>query len=182
MIYTITIPSRIDQLVRSHLFQNELEQGAFLYAVITANDKETEFNVVEAYLVPPEGWQIQMDVHLEMKDGERAKIMNQAKQKNLALVDCHSHPAAFSNVWFSPSDRYGISEFAAYAKWKLSGKPYAAMVWAESSIDAVAWDNDFTEALPIQKIVIEDGKEKILVPKGSWFASNTAWRLANTNA
>lgn len=178
MIYLISIPARIEQLVRAHLFQNELEQGAFLYASVRENTNETTLEVVEAYLVPAEGWQVQMDVHLEMKDEERAKIMSQARQKNLALVDCHSHPGSFDKVWFSPSDRHGISEFAVYAKWKLGSKPYTAMVWAESSIDAVVWDNDFGKALRVQSILVVNGKDKILIPKGSWFApSGPRWEV-----
>lgn len=181
MIYIISIPTEIEQLVRAHLFQSELEQGAFLFAHVKQEADQTTFEVTEAYLVPAEGWQVQMDVHLEMKDEERAKIMKLAKQKNLALVDCHSHPGSFDRVWFSPSDLHGIAEFALYAKWKLDAKPYAAMVWAESSIDAVAWDSNFAEALPVNQIIILNGDDQILIPKGTWFSQNVRWRKVNTN-
>lgn len=176
MNYFLTIPAEIERAVRDHLFQNELEQGAFLFAHIDQEPGQTTLQVAEAYLVPAEGWQVQMDIHLEMKDEERAKIMRLAKQKNLALVDCHSHPHSFERVWFSPSDRHGITEFALYAKWKLGAKPYTAMVWAETSIDAVVWDTDFTGALPMKQITVVDGKRTILIPKGTWFSQYTRRR------
>lgn len=179
MNYIITLPGEIERRVRAHLFQNELEQGAFLFAQIKQETAQTILEVAEVYLVPPDGWQLQMDVHLEMKDEERAKIMRLARQKNLALVDCHSHPGSFNKVWFSTSDRYGISEFALYAKWKLSGKPYAAMVWAESSIDAVVWDGSFRAALPVAQVTVIDDQARILIPEGSWFSRALGQRQVN---
>src|SRR5204862_2134353 len=127
-------------------FQNEVEQGAFLFAEARSDGGELQLNVTDFYLVPPRGWEVQMEVYLQMKDSERAKIMKLAREKNLCAIDCHSHPRADDDVWFSPSDVAGISEFAEYAKWKLDGKPFAAMVWGEESVDAVLWHGDFTAA------------------------------------
>src|SRR5262245_48529956 len=108
-----------DHLLRKHLFQNTLEQAAFLLARPSAEGDLTVFTAEEAYYVPPEGWAHQGRYHLELDDEERARVMASARRSGLVLVDCHSHPGAKGVVEFSPSDVAGITEFAHYAHWKL---------------------------------------------------------------
>jgi hypothetical protein len=165
----ITIPTQVADALRRHLFQNDLEQGAFLFARTVRSREELNLAVEDFYLVPPNGWETQMDVYLEMKDSERAKIMKLARDKDLAAIDCHSHPRADGDVWFSPSDIFGITEFAEYAKWKLNGKPFAATVWGERSVDGVLWLNDSTSPLMLDQVKIVGVRAESLVPKGTWF-------------
>ncbi len=169
MRYVVTIPRDLVRSLRVHLFQNELEQGAFLFARMVETLEELHIEAVDAYLIPPDGWQVQLEAYLEMSDAERAKIMKIARDGNFAVVDCHSHPGSEDHVWFSPSDRDGITEFAAYAKWKLDGKPYTAMVWGESSVDAVAWCGSFTEARRVSEVRIAGSATRFLTPRGTWF-------------
>jgi hypothetical protein len=166
---TIVIPSDIAAAVRSHLFQNELEQGAFLFAEAKRNGVGLELRVSDFYLVPRRGWEVQMEVYLQMKDSERAKIMRIARDKNLCAIDCHSHPRAGDDVWFSPSDVFGITEFARYARWKLGGKPFAAMVWGEESVDVVLWQEDFAAAQRVALVKVVGNSNHTLIPTGSWF-------------
>ena len=166
---SITIPATTVDALRRHFFQSEVEQGAFLFARPARNEAELNMAVEDFYLVPPRGWEMQMEVYLQMRDSERAKIMKLARDKNLAAVDCHSHPHAGDDVWFSPSDVAGITDFAQYAKWKLGGKPFAAMVWGEESVDAVIWQGDFAHAERVHAIQIFGGAGGILRPKDSWF-------------
>src|SRR5205823_4001260 len=98
------IPTHVADTVRRHLFQDDFEQGAFLFARPVGSREELNLAVEDFYLVPASGWETQMDVYLEMKDSERAKIMKLARDKDLAAIDCHSHPRAENDVWFSPSD------------------------------------------------------------------------------
>jgi proteasome lid subunit RPN8/RPN11 len=172
---SIVIPEPMAALLRRHFFQNSLEQGAFLFARVEQKGESLDFFVVDQYLVPESGWERQHEVYLQMKDSERAKIMKMARDKGLSAIDCHSHPGADDDVWFSPSDVSGISEFAPYAKWKLSGRPFAATVWAERSIDAVAWYGDFSKALPVSEIRIVGAETVLLEPKNSWFSSPRGW-------
>lgn len=169
----ITIPSAIHEKLRNHLFQNELEQGAFLFANVEQNTNEVNLLVQDVYLVPPNGWQVQLEVYLEMKDSERAKIMALARTGGYAVIDCHSHPGSDDEVQFSISDRYGITDFAAYANWKLNGKPFAAMVWGEESIDGVYWMDNFKNAFPVDEVVIKGDKVVTLNAQGSWFWKDT---------
>lgn len=176
----IVIPSGIAATLRRHFFQNEIEQGAFLFADARRENGELNLVVANHYLVPASGWEVQVEIYLQMMDSERAKIMKLAREKNLCAIDCHSHPHASDDVWFSPSDVAGITEFAQYAKWKLGGKPFAAMVWGEQSVDAVLWQEDFTEAQPLTAVKIVGSTNQTLFPTGSWFrAPKGKHRFAN---
>jgi hypothetical protein len=165
----IIIPSGVAETLRRHFFQNDLEQGAFLFAEARRESRKLNLVVTEFYIVPASGWEVQAEIYLEMKDSERAKIMKLAREKNLCAIDCHSHPHASDDVWFSPSDVAGITEFAQYAKWKLGGKPFAAMVWGEQSVDAVLWQEDFSEAQRLAAVNIVGNSNQTLIPTGSWF-------------
>jgi len=123
MKHAIVIPAHIERELLAHFFQNHLEQGAFLFSRTDAQPDGIVVEAKSAYFVPPEGWEVQHELYLEMRDAERAKIMKMARDTNSGVVDCHSHPGAQGRVHFSPSDRTGITEFAAYAKWKLPGHP-----------------------------------------------------------
>lgn len=175
MKHIIAIPDDLERTLRAHLFQNELEQGAFLFVRPEENAGEFRLRAVDAYLIPPEAWHVQLEVYLEMKDAERAKVMKIARDGGYALADCHSHPDSGSEVWFSPSDQVGIAEFADYAKWKLDGKPYAAMVWGEASVDAVVWHDRFLSPYPIDEVHIAGPAVKVLVPRGTWFRKSPVW-------
>jgi molybdopterin-synthase adenylyltransferase len=162
----IEIPEDFRARLASHFFQNRLEQGAFLFADASVSETQMILTVQNIYLVPESAWDIQNEVYLEMSNDERAKVMKMARDRGSCLVDCHSHPHASDDVWFSPSDRYGINEFAQYAKWKLDNRPFAATVWGEASIDAVMWQSDFLSPMKVDEVVI--GMSKI-VPRQSWF-------------
>jgi len=169
MTYIITIPPGISDKLQTHLFQNQLEQGAFLFAKVNRSQDLVNFQVVEMYQIPSEGWEVQLEVYLEMRDSERAKIMQMARSIECAAIDCHSHPDSGTQVAFSPSDRGGITDFAKYAKWKLPGQPFAAMVWGEQSVDAIAWDGSFVEAQNIEGINISSTPPTFIRPQGSWW-------------
>jgi hypothetical protein len=165
---TIEIPEQIYRKVHGHLFQNKVEQGAFLFAR-HEQGQNSRLVVVDFYLVPRRGWEVQEELYLEMRDSERGKIMRLARNKKLAAIDCHSHPHAEDDVWFSTSDVAGITEFSKYARWKLDGKPFVAMVFGKNSVDAVQWDEDFVEARPVDAIRVRGKSIGRLVPNGSWF-------------
>jgi hypothetical protein len=173
----ITIPSTLFEQFHAHLFQSELEQGAFLFG----RPSDDAFAVDDLYLVPSAGWDVQLDVYLEMKDTERAKIMRLAAAKGSGIVDCHSHPGAADDVWFSPSDISGITSFAQYAKWKLRGAPYIATVWGESSVDAVYWSGTYARPGLVDAIEVLSTSHR-LVPTGSWFREPRAYKRKDGQA
>lgn len=168
----LTIPEHIFARVHAHLFQNDLEQGAFLFGSVSQN----LFIVDDAYLIPPAGWAVQLEVYLEMNDEERAKVMTIAMKRGASVVDCHSHPGAIDDVWFSPSDILGINAFAQYAKWKLRGAIYVASVWGESSMDAVVWSGNYDEPQVLESIEVSGATTRQVTATGSWFREPRAYR------
>lgn len=175
----VTIPATLFDKVKLFLFQNSLEQGAFLFA----QSRGDLIDVKEAYLIAPEGWSVQLDVYLEMKDVERGRIMQIARQKSYAVVDCHSHPDSGDDVWFSPSDISGITKFAAYVKWKLPGTPYVATVWGEDSIDGVVWLPGVDQPQLLEAVEVHtDTGTNVLKPRGTWFREpRSYWRKESSS-
>jgi hypothetical protein len=169
MSHEVVISGEAMNQVRTHLFQSDLEQAAFLFASVEEREFSIRFIVSDYYLVPKSGWDVQMNVYLEMSEAERARILKLARDRNAAIIDCHSHPQAGRDVWFSPSDSAGISDFAQYVRWKLDGKPFAALVWGEQSVDGVVWRGDFHGAEPLGAVVVEGRRGRRLRPTGSWF-------------
>jgi hypothetical protein len=166
---SIEIPRPMFDRLRDHLFQNELEQGGFIFAQLVDAEDEAVLRGADVYLVPPEGWRVQTAYRLEMTDEERARILKVARDSGLCLVDCHSHRGWTSEASFSPSDRAGVEEFAPYVRWKLDGRPYVAAVWADAAVDAVMWEDDFAEARRVDEIRVTGEPPAALVPTGSWF-------------
>jgi hypothetical protein len=164
--------------LRDHLFQDELEQGAFIFAQLVEAEEEIVLRGIELYLVPPEGWRVHTAYRLEMTDEERAKILKLARDSGLCLVDCHSHLGFASEAAFSPSDRDGVKEFAPYVRWKLDRRPYVAAVWADDAVDAVMWEADFEDAQHVDEICVTGEPPTALVPAGSWFEPRryVGWR------
>jgi len=169
MTRIVEIPREMADRLRRHLFQGELEEGAFIFARLVEERDVLTLEGLELYLVPPEGWRVQTNFRLEMTDEERVKILKLVRDKDLCLIDCHSHPASNGDVWFSPSDRDGIEEFAPYVRWKLDGKLYAAMVWGEDSVDAVVWEGDFEQPRRIDEIHITGEPYVRIIPTDTWF-------------
>jgi hypothetical protein len=166
MNHEIVIPEELTRRLRGHLFQNELEQAGFLFARVARDGSSLRFDVFDCYLVPASGWDVQMDVYLEMSHEERGRILKLARELDAAVIDCHSHPHSTDAVWFSPSDRSGITEFAQYVRWKLNGRPFAALVWGEDSVDGVIWQDDFLRA-EVLASVLSGGLR--MTPTASWF-------------
>ena len=57
----VIIPDRLDATLREHLFQNPVEQGAFLFAEVRETTGQLILEVADMYLVPPDGWSVQLE-------------------------------------------------------------------------------------------------------------------------
>jgi hypothetical protein len=165
--------------LKSFFFQSTLEQGAFLFA----NSEGENIRAFDVYLIPADGWVVQLDVYLEMKDSERGKIMQMARQKQCAVIDCHSHPDSGTDVWFSPSDISGITKFAAYVKWRLPGTPYVATVWGEDSVDGVVWLPGSNKPQLLDSLTIHsEAESSSMKPRGTWFREpRSYWRKESSS-
>lgn len=155
MNYRIIIPRSLHQALQAHLFQNHLEQGAFLLAQPERANGTLSLKAHNLYLISPDGWAIQSSVHLEMTDEQRAKVMKIGRDGGWSLIECHSHPGSGDDVAFSVSDYAGLDEFVPYVRWKLDGRPYAALVWGEASVDGCVWHDDFQVAHPVTSVLVK---------------------------
>lgn len=88
--------------------------------------------------VPPEGFEIQSEYHVTLTDEVRAQIIKGAWDAEASLVEAHSHGDT-GPAYFSPSDLWGLEEWVPHLRWRLRGRPYAAIVTAGESFDAIAW-------------------------------------------
>jgi hypothetical protein len=108
--------------------------------------------------VPLEGLEHQSDSHVCLSDEMRAELIKWAWDSGLSLVEAHSHgnwvPARFSG-----SDLWGFDEWVPHLWWRLGGRPYAALVTASKTFDAIAWIEG--PRTPEQVDSFEVGRESI---------------------
>lgn len=130
---------RLNRL-RRHLLpaRSSCEEAAFLFARPEHTSDGLVFEVVEIYLVPPEGFTARSEYYLELSDATRAAVIKKAHDLDAALIEFHSHPKQ-REACFSWSDLHGFDEFVPHVMWRLNGRPYAAVVMALDSIDALFW-------------------------------------------
>lgn len=158
MGWKIEIQSADFQRLREHL-RGEVEQVAFLFTEPYAEDQRLRVRGVE--LIAADGFDYQSGYHVELADEIRPELIKQAWDENACIIEAHSHlhgPAQFSG-----SDLVGLGEWASHMRWRLQGRPYAALVVAPDDFDALVWDGD-GPAAPVEAVEIIGGGT--LVPTG----------------
>ena len=160
----ILISDKLYQPLREHLFRGKKEQGAFLFASDSSRSSEMILSVKEVYLIPSKSWDIQDVNYLELSQEEKAKVMIMARNLNCHPIECHSHRNPYGAAHFSFSDLKGLDEFIGYIRWKLPGKKYGALIWAESSMSGMLWEMTSLGPIPVKSLCIvkEDGTQKTI--------------------
>ncbi len=156
---TIHMAGGVLARLRQHLFPRggSCEEAAFLFARAQSTDAALELHVLEAQLIPPEGFACRSPFYLELTDETRAAVIKRAHDLGAGLIECHSHPGQ-RGACFSWSDLHGFDEFVPHAMWRLKGKPYAAIVMAPDSFDALVWRSATARVEPAGAIVTETGR------------------------
>lgn len=67
------------------------------------------------------------------------RVMNEAKGKDLALVEAHSHPPSQRQVRFSHMDVDGQREVHGHLRDVFGEVPYGALVLGSDSVDGLIW-------------------------------------------
>lgn len=138
----IHIPKRIYKQIMGHLVhpQMSVEEVAFIFAhVFNTNSQKLQFKYVDWYPVAPDEFTIQTAGHVELKDEIRPTILQRATKLKCTIIEFHSHIS--NSSFFSGSDLYGFREFVPHIRWRLDGKPYAAIVVTKKDFDALVWLN-----------------------------------------
>ena len=152
-----------------HLLPSEFpvrEEAAFAFARPSAGGR---FQIVDWFLVPPEGYAAGSGVYLELADETRAGVIKRAHDLGASLIEFHSHPfpggAAFSGI-----DLDGLAEFVPHVRWRLRGRPYFAVVVSPTGYDALAWTGTGAAAETLGGFSVG---ERMLKPSGR---SLEVWR------
>lgn len=116
------------------------------------------------------GRQIDLDFLLD--------VINRAKQDGLAIVEVHTHPHTGDDVTFSPIDDRELPEFVSYAMDSLDGRPYAAVVLGQESLDARYWvePDDYS---PVERVIIAGDTFNVRIPTSSSLNRPGAFRRSN---
>jgi hypothetical protein len=146
--------------LRRHLLQTpRCEQGAFLFCRHSASAGGDEiFDCEDWSPLKRSDYEIQAGDYLELTDATRARLIKQAHDRGVCLVESHSHPGPYPAA-FSYSDLTGLDEFVPHVRWRLRGRPYAALVFAQNGFDGLAW-TDGAGTLPQQVAAIQTESER----------------------
>jgi hypothetical protein len=170
MSVTLWFPVDLHRELVKHLRATEDEQVAFLFTE-PAVPREP-LRVAELYQVPPEGFDFQSAYHITLTDEVRAHVIGRAWQVGGCLVEAHSH-AGGNPASFSCSDMAGFDEWVPHVRWRLRGRTYVALVFADDSFDALMWEEGRDEPKPLGGVIVDgDG---VLLPTGITYS-----RLAGT--
>jgi hypothetical protein len=114
------------------------EQAAFLFAVVQRTEEGVALEVIDSAKLVAADFEVQARDYLELADATRARLIKRAHDLGASLVEMHSHPGPWKAA-FSRSDILGLSETVPHMWWRLDKRPYAAIVVAPSSFDAMVW-------------------------------------------
>jgi hypothetical protein len=135
MSVALVTESGLHESFRRHLTAR-VEQAGFFLADHDAGTRSLTLRTWRP--VPAEEFEGQSDFHLTLRDEVRADIIKWAWDNHACLVEAHSHGAG-RPASFSPSDVWGLDEWVPHLWWRLRGRPYAAIVLAGDTFDALAW-------------------------------------------
>lgn len=139
--------------LRLHL-RGHVEQVGFFLADFDAETKT--FVLREWRAIPPEGFEYQGAYHITLTDEMKTEVIQWAWDADACLVEAHSHKNS-GPAKFSPSDFWGFRDWVPHLFWRLRRRPYAALVIAGESFDALAWIDSADEPEQAEHIELDDG-------------------------
>ena len=148
MSATLVSASGLYTSCRQHLAGRPEEVGFFLAHYDPAR---RSFELRLWRPIPPGGIESRSDFHLTLRDEVRADVIKWAWDNDACLVEAHSHVDA-GPACFSPSDIFGFDRWVPRLWWRLRGRPYAAIVTAGETFDALAWLEGATDPEQVEHI------------------------------
>ena len=139
--------------LRTHLLppNGTCEEAAFLFVDAIRELGGWRFRLREMSKLGPQDFLERHADYLEMQDATRARLIKQAHDLGASLIEVHSHVGPW-RAEFSYSDIRGLKDTVPNMWWRLKGRPYAAIVISEVSIDALAWVASADKAVPLDEI------------------------------
>lgn len=154
----LSISTNLNWDLRRHLFKGDVEQLAFLLAK-PLDAKSEVLQLIELYLVPANGFEVQSRFHISLLPEIHAKAIKWAWDRGASLVEAHSHRGNISAA-FSPSDIAGFEEFVPHVWWRLQGRPYAALVFTHQGFDGLVWMTSPSSPLGVEGLRVEGEMEQ----------------------
>jgi hypothetical protein len=114
----------------------EVEHFAFMFARINSQGK---YRVIEVKLLESDDYSYQGRAGLQLVDEIRPEVIQHAIATDTMVIEAHSHYGLPWPACFSDLDMTGLAEIAPHMLWRLKGRPYAAIVVANGSFDAIVW-------------------------------------------
>lgn len=149
---TIAATSDLYEPAREHL-RGRIEQVGFFLADFDA--ERQAFVLREWRPMLPEAFEFQSAYHVTLRDEVRPEVIKWAWDSDACLVEVHSHGDR-GRAGFSPSDIWGFDEWVPHVRWRLRARPYAAIVTAGESFDALAWLDGSGEPSQIGRLEVDD--------------------------
>lgn len=151
MSAAIVVSGALYRPAREHL-RGHIEQVGFFLADF--DSYRLAFVLREWQPMPPEAFEYQSVHHVTLRDEKRPELIKWAWDADACLVEVHSHGDEGS-ACFSPSDVWGFDEWVPHVRWRLRGKPYAAIVTAGSTFDALAWFDATRDAVQVSVLDVD---------------------------
>jgi hypothetical protein len=147
----IATSSELYRPVREHL-RGHIEQVGFFLADF--DEERSSFTLRQWRPMPPEAFEFQSDYHVTLRDEVRPEVIKWAWDEEACLIEIHSH-GEDGIAGFSPSDLWGLEEWVPHVRWRLGGRPYAAIVTAGNTLDALAWLDAKDEASQVDRLLVD---------------------------
>lgn len=93
----------------------------------------------------------------------KTEVIKWAWNAGASLVEAHSH-SDLGRAKFSSSDLWGFREWVPHLFWRLRARPYAALVTAGDTFDALAWIEAADNPEQVERIEVDD--EAVLMATG----------------
>lgn len=116
------------------------------------------FRVRELRLIREERFSGDRLDRASLDDAIRSEVIKWAWETDACLIEAHSHGRWFLPVQFSGFDFDQFEDWVPHVRWRLGGRPYAALVTAGDDVDGLAWFGDAPEGI---EAVLVDGQDAI---------------------
>ena len=155
------LPREVHEALLAHLLPPHRgpEEAAFVFARVVEAARSCTFEYVEWFAVPADGFMSRSRFHFELSDATRATLIKRAHDLDVSLIEFHSHHGPWP-AGFSGTDWAGFEEFVPHVRWRLRGRPYAAVVVTLTGFDALVWHGATDEPRPLDAIVVDGQRQE----------------------
>jgi molybdopterin/thiamine biosynthesis adenylyltransferase len=144
----------LNQLIRDHLFQDDKEQLASILCGISQSPNQTKFLCREVIRARPGDLKHHSPTRASASKDYRKRILIECLEGGFSLIDCHSHPFSYQDVYFSNLDDRNDLENSAYFSEKIPNAHYISMVFGRNTFRARLFDKEQRKMTPIEEFII----------------------------